>query len=131
MTNTVVATPDLSPESIRGSIIRRRQLKYVTSLANVIKFAGIDGYELFPSQDTKLRGVAKIADGGIVFNRKLYKLPHTAAIACEVLYGEHWKPLDGWAFWSTIIDGNPVSLAELRDDYLDSRMVNGDTVAAD
>lgn len=130
MTDTLT-TPELSPESMGDAIIRRRQLKYVTSLADVIQFSGIEGHELFPTQDPELGGIAKIAEGGIVFNRRLYMLPHTAAIACEVLYGERWRPLDGWAFWSTSIDGVPVSLAELRDDYLDSRMVMGDTVAAD
>ncbi|MBC9704236.1 MAG: hypothetical protein H9W81_04305 [Enterococcus sp.] len=126
---TTLETPALSPESIRDSINRRRQLKYVTDLAKVIEFAGIEGNEVFPSQDTKLRGVARIAEGGIVFNRTLYMLPHTAAIACEVLYGEGWKPLNGWKYWSTVIEGKTVSLEELRDDYLDARMVNGDIVA--
>lgn len=121
-------SPELSSEHIRESVIRRRQLKYVTNLANVISFAGLEGLELIPVQDTQLRGVAKIANGGIVFNRTLYMLPHTAAIACEVLYGERWKPVDGWAFWGAVINGDLVSLAELRDDYLDTRMVNGDIV---
>lgn len=128
----IAENTELSPEiNVNGAVLRRKQLKYVTSLESVIQHAGVEGNEVFPADDDSLRGVAKLISDGIVFNRKVYKLPHTAAIACEVLYGERWKPVDGWKFWNTVVDGKIVSLEDLRERYLDMRMVNGDCIAED
>lgn len=109
------------------SVIRRRQLKYVTSLAHIAEFSHLDGLEVFPTGDN-LRSIAKIADGGIVFNKTLYKLPHTAAIACQNAYYERWSPVDGWAFWSLERNGVEFTLEQIRDEFLDSRMLQGDYV---
>lgn len=113
--------------SSETSVIRRKQLKYVTSLAHIAEFSNLEGVEVFPTGDS-LRSVAKIADGGIVFNKTLYKLPHTAAIACQNSYFERWKPVDGWKFWSLERNGKEFTLDQVRDEFLDSRMTHGDYV---
>jgi len=110
------------------SILRRRQLKYVLPLAEVIEFASLNGAEIFPANDS-LRSIAKIADGGIVFNKKLYMLPHTAAIACQAIYAERWKPVDGWKFWNVVRNGSVVSLESIREELLDAKMLRGDVIS--
>lgn len=126
MTNTeLLDEADLS--SGEESILRRRQLKYVLTLAQVAEFAGLEGQEVFPAGDS-LRSIAKIADGGIVFNKKLYMLPHTAAIACQAIYSERWKPVDGWKFWNVLRNGEVVSLESIREEVLDSKMRRGDVI---
>ena len=117
---------DISPE--QASVIRRNQLKYVTTLAHVAEHANLNEAEIFPTGDT-LRSVAKIADGGIVFNKRMYKLPNTAAIACQILYSGAWQPVDGWKYWSTIQNGEIVSLEKLREKLLDEKMRHGDTIS--
>lgn len=124
---TIVGQPVDEEDLVESAITRRRQLKYVTSLQDVADFSSLDGIEVFPTGDT-LRSVAKIAEGGIVFNKTLYKLPHTAAIACQNAYSERWKPVDGWAFWSLERNGTELTLEQVRDELLDSRMSQGDYV---
>lgn len=124
--STTLEEIDFAAES--ESVIRRRQLKYVLPLADVITIADLDGQEVFPANDS-LRSVAKIADGGIVFNKKVYKLPHTAAIACQAIYSERWKPVDGWKFWNVTRDGEVVSLEKIRDEILDDKMRRGDVIS--
>lgn len=115
---------ELEFEALEESVNRRRQIKYVLTLADVVAFAGLEGTEVFPADDT-LRSIAKIAEGGIVFNKKLYMLPHTAAIACQAIYSERWKPVDGWKFWNVIYNGEFVSLESIREELLDNMMRNG------
>jgi hypothetical protein len=127
MSTTFTETDALAEDSIT----RRRQLKYVVSLADVVSFADLEGAEVYPVNDT-LRSIAKITDGGIVFNQKQYMLPHTAAIACQAIYSaKHWKPVDGWKFWNVIRNGEAMTLESVRDELLDHRMRRGDVVADD
>lgn len=122
-----ITLDDIESASMEQSVNRRRQLRYIVSLAEVAEFAGLDGAEVFPASDS-LRLIAKIADGGIVFNKKLYMLPHTAAIAFQAIYAERWKPVDGWKFWNVIRNGESYSLEQIREELLDARMLRGDVV---
>lgn len=119
MTSENIQDDPLTEES---SVTRRTQLKHVATIAEVIKFTGLEGSGVYATKERSKKPVAELRDGGILFRGKLYKLPHTAAIAYETLYGERWSPLNGWLYWEIERNGQRVTLAQLREEYLDDRM---------